>query len=89
MPNLTLDQLTQEWRESVVKRLDTQDERLEDIREALTQLMLNTSTNAALGELEKRVRDLEKFQIRAVTTVAVTQVVIAIVWAIISRLLVK
>ncbi len=80
-----IDQLTQEWRAAINKRLDKQDEQLEAIKVAQTQLMLNSSTSAALGELEKRVRELEKFQIKAVTVIAVAQIVIAVAWALITK----
>ena len=83
------ERLTQEWRADVKKRLDDQANEIDSFRNGLTSLILTSSTNVALGELEKRVRELEKFQMKAIATVAAAQVFVAVVWAVIIFLVKK
>ena len=83
------EELTAEWRQDIKDRLGKQDEQLQAINEALTNLMINSSSTKALGELEARVRELEKFQVRALAVVATSQVAIAIVWALIVNFVFK
>ena len=87
--NAEIERITTEWRSLIIKRLDSQDEKLDKLRESQVQLMLSSSTSKALGELEARVRKLEKFQIQAMTVIAVTQIVVAIVWALLVKFVFK
>lgn len=83
------DELTKEWRASVSKRLDDQYDKLDEYRNALTQLMLTASTNLALGELEKRVRELEKFQTKVLTVIGLTQLLLGCIWALLVKFVFK
>lgn len=83
------DRLTDEWREHVINRLDEQHREVGKLQESIVQLMLNTSTNKSLGELEMRVRELEKFQVRVVAAVIVAQLFLGITWQLLSKFVFK
>ncbi len=94
------NKLTQEWRATVINRLEQLDDevrntnaelirKLDDTRREIVDLKLAAVKQAQLDMLEMRVRELEGFKIKAVQTILVVQIVFGIVWATLSRMIWK
>ncbi len=94
------NKLTQEWRATVISRLEQLDEevrttngelikKIDDTRREIVDMRLAAVKQAQLDFLEQRVRQLEEFKIKTVQTLIVVQIAFGIVWATVSKLVWK
>lgn len=85
----SVSDLSKEWRDTVVKRLDKMDETCTDIRLTLSKLTEIDAVNKKVEALESKIRSLEDSRLKAVTMFAVIQSFVFIVWAVLSKTLLK
>ena len=94
------NKLTQEWRATVISRLEQLDEevrttngelikKIDDTRREIVDMRLAAVKQAQLDFLEQRVRQLDEFKIKTVQTLIVVQIAFGIVWATVSHLVWK
>lgn len=88
--------LTKEWRDQIVQRLDSLDEghkevsgMCNEIRLQLHKLVEIDGLKGIVKELENKVRSLEDSRLRAITVFAVVQAVLFIGWTIASKTVFK
>jgi len=94
------NKLTQEWRATVINRLEQLDDevrntnaelirKLDDTRREIVDLKLAAVKQAEIQDLQRRVKELEDFKVRFAQTIIVIQIILFGAWAFVSKLIWK
>lgn len=88
--------MTREWRDSVVNRLDKLDKSYGELKDvcheikvSLTRLTELDGVKDQMAEFEKKIRPLEDFKLKSITVIAVAQVVLFIIWTVLDKFILK